>query len=171
MFVAIPHVTILRSLTRLPLQFVVSVQGLNMPSLKPGGEKHVNASKILKISRRRGSANWSIEVLVDGQLSGLKLEAKHFLDYVLITFDFQIIENGKYMLVAEGVKDEKIDMFYRIGLYYLSTQLSPLLGLPLALGLTPKAEGRYLRVSVCRDERLIVEDGRSDLINDLGLPV
>ncbi|CAA3003219.1 Hypothetical predicted protein [Olea europaea subsp. europaea] len=93
----------------------LKVDGLNIPSLKPGGKQLVNSSKILRISRRLKSASWSIEVLVDEQLSGLKLEAKHFLDYGLITFKFQRIENGN-ILVAEGVKAKKfIDMFLRMG--------------------------------------------------------
>lgn len=112
----IPHETILLNLTELPLQFAVLAQIFTIRSLNPGGKQLVNSSQILEISRRLESASWPIKVLNDEKFSALKSEGRHFLDYVLIAFEFRRIEYEKYILVAEGVKEKKdVDMFLRMG--------------------------------------------------------
>ncbi|CAA2980524.1 Hypothetical predicted protein [Olea europaea subsp. europaea] len=112
----IPHETILVNLTELPLQFAVLAQSFTIRSLNPGGKQLVNSSQILEISRPLESASWPIKVLKDEQFSALKSEGRHFLDYVVIAFEFRRIKYDKYILVAEGVKEKKdVDMFLRMG--------------------------------------------------------
>ncbi|KAL2527299.1 Uncharacterized protein Adt_12353 [Abeliophyllum distichum] len=106
----IPHETILLNRTRFRLQYSAHVEGFTMPSLEPGG-----SSEILNISRHHESARWLIEVLIDEQLSGMKLNAEHFLSHVLIVFESKRHENGENTIVAKGVKDTNVDMFLRMG--------------------------------------------------------
>ncbi|KAL2525303.1 Uncharacterized protein Adt_10357 [Abeliophyllum distichum] len=106
----IPHETILQNRTRFRLQFSAHVVGFTMPSCR----RAVNSSEILNISRHHESARWLIEVLIDEQLSGMKLNAEHFLSHVLIVFESKRHENGENTIVAKGVKDTNVDMFLRM---------------------------------------------------------
>ncbi|KAL2547953.1 hypothetical protein Fot_09483 [Forsythia ovata] len=111
----IPHETILLNRTRYRLQFSAHVEGFTMPGLEPDCRLAVNSSEILNISRQHESARWQIEVLIDDQLSGLKLNAEHFLSHVLIVFESKRHENGENTIVAKGVKDKNVDIFLRMG--------------------------------------------------------
>ncbi|KAL2548336.1 Uncharacterized protein Fot_09866 [Forsythia ovata] len=116
MDILIPHVGIHRNDTIFSLQFSVSVKDFTIRSIKPRGERLVSTSKILKICSRLDSTSWFIKVMIENEFSGLILKHEHLQYNVLIVYKFRRIENGKYILVAEGVKEKTYpDIFLRMG--------------------------------------------------------
>ncbi|KAL2525493.1 Uncharacterized protein Adt_10547 [Abeliophyllum distichum] len=120
----IPHVGKHRNDTGFSLQFSVSVKDFTIPSIEPGGTKLVSTSEILKICRRLKLTSWLIKVKIDNEFSGLILSADHLQYYVLIVYKFRRIENGKYILVAEGVKEKTYpDCFLRMGVWNICSNV------------------------------------------------
>ncbi|KAG8381887.1 hypothetical protein BUALT_Bualt05G0019500 [Buddleja alternifolia] len=85
-----------------------------LPDLPPEKTRKVKLSAILRCCRRRESADWTIDVLIDSEFTGMQLKPKDVLNYARIVFEYETNRDGPGVACVNGVPENCSDFFFRL---------------------------------------------------------
>ncbi|XP_042038581.1 uncharacterized protein LOC121784501 isoform X1 [Salvia splendens] len=86
-----------------PIGFEVDGGSCPLRGLPPGKSRSVSLSRMIKLCKERGSAEWPIRVLINGRFHGMCLHPSHILKMTRIVFRYKFRDDGSSVPIAEGI--------------------------------------------------------------------